>query len=363
MDQSANTLACREYGQDCRDTDAPWVLGKLQTSVGNVTRVSTDYTLTDRIGSWRVRWAIGRARYSVPPGVYAVGRPSSESPVLVTANYKKSFDCLRRELTGRNVWVVVLDTKGINVWCAAGKGTFGTQELVERLAEYDVDSLVSHRTVILPQLGASGVSAHEVSRRSGFKVVYGPVRASDLPAFLDSGMRATPDMRRVQFSLRDRLVLTPVEMVLAGKYILPVLLLFLLASGLSTKGYAWDGVAGGGLRTAVALGIAWLAGTLAGPVLLPWLPGRSFSMKGGLIGAVCGLLLVRFVWSYGQRLEALACILTMIAISSFVLMNFTGASTFTSPSGVKREMKVFVPIQVGLAVIGTGLWVANLFIS
>jgi len=363
MDHSANTSACRQYGQEYGGNYARWILGKLETSVGNVTQVSTDYTLADRIGSWLVRWAIDRDRYAVPPDVYAVGQPSSESPVLVTANYKKSFDCLRRELTGRDVWVVVLDTKGINVWCAAGKGTFGTEELAGRLTKCNVGSLVSHRTVILPQLGASGVSAHEVRRRSGFKVVYGPVRAADLPVFLDGGMKATPDMRRVQFSLQARLVLTPVEMVLAGKYILPTLFLFLLASGLSAKGYAWDRIADGGLRTAVALGIAWLAGTLAGPVLLPWLPGRSFSMKGGLIGGAVGLLFVRLLWSYGQWLEALACILMMIAVSSFLLMNFTGASTFTSPSGVKREMKVFVPIQIGLALIGTGLWVANLFIS
>ena len=363
MDQSADTPTCREYKQECNGTDAHWIRGRLETSIGNVPQVSTDYTLADRIGSWRVRWAIGRGRYTVPPGVYAAGRPNSESPVLVTANYKKSFDCLRRELTGRDAWLVVLDTKGINVWCAAGKGTFGTDELVERLTGCNVNSLVSHRTAVLPQLGAPGVSAHEVRRRSGFKTVYGPVRACDLPVFLDEGMKATADMRRVQFSLQDRLVLTPVETVLAGKYILPAMLLFLTVSGLSATGYEWGRIADRGMRTAAALGTAWLAGTLAGPVLLPWLPGRSFSMKGGLIGGASGLLLFLCFRSYDHFLETLACILLMMAISSFFLMNFTGASTFTSPSGVKREMKVFIPVQIGFALIGTALWVTNLFTS
>ena len=71
--------------------------------------------------------------YTVEPGLYAVGKPDERSPVLVTANYKLSFDKLRNELTGRNVWILVLDTKGINVWCSAGKGTFGTMELVGRI--------------------------------------------------------------------------------------------------------------------------------------------------------------------------------------------------------------------------------------
>ena len=50
-------------------------------------------------------------RYSVAPGLYAVGAPDRESDVLVTANYKLSFDTLRRELKGFNAWVLVLDTK------------------------------------------------------------------------------------------------------------------------------------------------------------------------------------------------------------------------------------------------------------
>jgi len=66
-----------------------------------------------------------RMSYAISPGLYAVGNPTKESDVFVSANYKLSFDVLRRELKGFNAWILVLDTKGINVWCAAGKGTFG----------------------------------------------------------------------------------------------------------------------------------------------------------------------------------------------------------------------------------------------
>ena len=80
-------------------------------------------------------------------------------------------------LAGVDAWILVLDTKGINVWCAAGKGTFGTGELVHRIGSVGLAGIVSHRKIIVPQLGAPGVSWPEVLRRSGFTVEYGPVRA------------------------------------------------------------------------------------------------------------------------------------------------------------------------------------------
>lgn len=105
----------------------------------------------------------------------------------------------------------------------AGKGTFGTNELLERLARVKLSQVVSHRTIIIPQLGAPGVSAHEVQRHSGFKVVYGPIRAEDIRQFLNSGMKAIPEMRTVKFTLYNRLVLTPMELVGSLKALLIIL--------------------------------------------------------------------------------------------------------------------------------------------
>ena len=152
------------------------------------------------------------------PGLYAVGDARPDSPVFVTANYKMTFDLLRRALAGIDGWILVLDTKGINVWCAAGKGTFGTDELVGRIAASGLAGVVSHRRLIVPQLGAPGVSAYDVRRRSGFKVVYGPVRADDLPAFLHGGLKATGRMRTKDFPLAERLALVPIEVVPAVKW-------------------------------------------------------------------------------------------------------------------------------------------------
>jgi len=95
--------------------------------------VSTRLAIGDRLGAWKVRWGIGRMDYAVEPGLYAVGKPDENAPVLVSANYKLTFDTLRMNLSGLDCWLLILDTRGVNVWCAAGKGTFGTDELINKL--------------------------------------------------------------------------------------------------------------------------------------------------------------------------------------------------------------------------------------
>jgi acetyl-CoA decarbonylase/synthase complex subunit gamma len=305
-----------------------------------------------------------RTDYSVPPGLYAVGDPSEQSPVFVSANYKMSFDRLRSVLTGRDAWVLVLDTKGINVWCAAGKGSFGTDEIIARVEASGLAGVVTHRTLVLPQLGAPGVSAHEVRKHCGFRVVYGPVRAEDLPGFLDAGMKATPDMRRVRFGLLDRVVLIPVELVGGAKYAAIMALAFLVLGGLGRHGFSFSNMRTTGTEGAALLLGTFLWSVVLGPIVLPWLPGRAFSLK----GAVLGLALAAAVWAVGVTggpdagswLPVAAWWLMVPALSSFVLMNFTGATTFTSMSGVMHEMRRAVPVQIGAFGIGLVLWIVGL---
>ena len=349
-----------------RRMNAAWMEGSVRTAVGEVPRVATSLRFNDRLGAWKARWGIGRMRYIVEPGLYAVGSPTPDSPVFVSANYKMSFDRLRSQLGGRDGWILVLDTKGINVWCAAGKGTFGTDEIVNRVAATRLGEVVSHRTLVLPQLGAPGVSAYEVKRRSGFSVAYGPVRAEDLPAFLDAGMKATPDMRRVRFTMRDRIALVPIELLMSAKYAVLIVACFFLLAGLGPGIYSSARAVAVGVRCAVLFLGAYLAGVVLAPTLLPWLPGRSFSSKGAWAGLAVLAVVGGCAWAgldvFENRLSAAAWLLMIPAVASFLAMNFTGASTYTSLSGVRREMRVAVPLQVVCVVAGLGLWLAGRFI-
>ena len=121
-----------------------WMAGQVDTRAGNIPRVRTELTWADHMGACKARWAVGRMNCRIEPGLYVVGDPAAESPVLASANYKMSFDRLRSELAGLDAWILVLDTKGINVWCAAGKGTFGTDELIRRIESTRLPEIVSH---------------------------------------------------------------------------------------------------------------------------------------------------------------------------------------------------------------------------
>lgn len=326
-----------------------------------IPQVPTELSFADRMGGWKVRWGIKRMKYTVEPGIYAVGNPDSESLVLVSANYKLSFDALRRELGKLDAWIIVVDTKGINVWCAAGKGTFGTDEIVNRIGLVELDKIVNHRKIILPQLGASGVAAHEVKKRCGFSVIYGPVRSCDIVEFIKADMKATQQMRQVQFSLYDRLVLTPIEFVMGWKYMIFIMAVLFALSGITSGGYSGDLAMSYGLRVILNLFVAYLSGAVITPLLLPWLPGRSFSFKGFTAGLVAAVVLFSLKLT-GGRLETLAWIFMVPVVSSFLAMNFTGASTYTSLSGVKKEMRVAVPLQIIAAVLGIGMWIAVRFV-
>ncbi len=353
-------------GSEAAGTCAPWIAGEIDSAAGPVPTVRTRLSLRDRLGALAARCTIGRMRYRVHPGLYAAGRPGPESPVLVSANYKMSFDRLRSVLGGRNAWILVLDTRGINVWCAAGKGTFGTAEIVKRVEAGRLERIVSHRRLVVPQLGAPGVSAHEVRERCGFRVEYGPVRAEDLPSFLDAGMKASPEMRRVRFGLEDRAVLIPVEVVTWGRFALPAAAALLALGALGGHGNAAAGIRAAGVPGALLTLAAFLAGSVLGPLLLPWLPGRAFAVKGAVLGlALTGALAAagRLTGSPVPPLHLAAWLLLAPAITSFVLMNFTGATTFTSMSGVLREMRFAVPAQIAAAALGLGLWIAGLFLS
>jgi acetyl-CoA decarbonylase/synthase complex subunit gamma len=285
--------------------------------------------------------------------------------VLVSANYKMSFDRLRSELAGIDAWILVLDTKGINVWCAAGKGTFGTDELVLRVKETGLERVVSHRRLVVPQLGAPGVSAHEVRKQCGFGVVYGPVRAADLPRFLSNGMRADAEMRRVRFGLADRAAVTMVEVAQGGGYALLIAAVFVLLGGLGADGFVLDRVLTVGIPEALLVLGAFLGGAVVTPILLPCIPGRAFALKGAWVGlfGTLGLWWLLVGWpAEGTAMWTLvAWLLLGSALASFVAMNFTGASTYTSLSGVRKEMRRAVPAQAVAVVAGLALWAVTRF--
>ena len=320
-----------------------FVTGYQDTSAGRIPLVSTRLNRGDRLGMVKVRWGIGRMHYTVQPGLYGTGHPDAQSPVMVTANYRMTFDRLRQDLDGLDTWILVLDTKGINVWCAAGKGTFGTDELIRRIGLASLQEVVGHHTIIVPQLGAPGVAAHEVKKATGFRVKYGPVYSKDIKTYIKQGMKVSLEMRDVHFDLKDRAVLIPMELVPALKFV-PVILLLVTAVHL---------IHGGGFSTAMLEDVGAFAGAIAVgavfvQIFLPWIPFRSFALKGWLLGLLyaAGLNLT------GLAVNPVSNFLLLPPLSAFLALNFTGSTTFTSLSGVQKEIRYATPVMIISALSG-----------
>jgi hypothetical protein len=300
----------------------------------------------NRWDHWLARWGINRNGHRVIPGLYALGNPNPRSPVFVTANYTLSFDALREALHDRDAYLLILDTEGVNVWCAAGKGSFGTKELVRRIELSGLAQIVEHRRLILPQLGAPGIAAHEVKRRSGFVVEYGPVQAEDLPEYLQTG-QASPAMRRVRFPLKDRVVLIPVELV----YVL----------------FPW--LLGAILLRSAALITAILSGAVLFPILMPWLPTPNFSSKGWVLGGITALpFVIQAFLTPASNLwlqigGALSLATLLPPVTAFLALNFTGSTPFPSRTGVRREIFRYIPAMAWSFGVGILLWIVLLFFN
>jgi hypothetical protein len=305
------------------------------TSLPKVTRTTPQITRANKWDHFLARVGFKRNQHCVEPGLYAIGNPTPDAPVFVTANYTLSFDALRSNLAGIDAYILVLDTNGVNVWCAAGKKTFGTEEIVLRVMATQLKKVVNRHVLILPQLGAPGVSAHVVKQRTGFKVEYGPVRAADLPEYLRTN-QATTTMRQVNFSLRDRMVLIPVDFVrLLPPFLFAALIFYIFF---------------GGVLPALAVLAVLVSAGLLFPILLPWLPSHNFSSKGFFLGFLTALPFAASVfiqhpgWPWLRQIgQGFAYLLSMPAVVAYIALNFTGSTTFTSKTGVRREMFAYLP--------------------
>lgn len=309
-----------------------------------------------------VRSSIKRNNYKVEPGLYAAGIPNDNSDVFVSANYKLSFDVLRKNLSGLSAWILVLDTKGVNVWCAAGKGTFGTEELLRQIKLTSLQLITKRRRLILPQLGAPGIAAHVIKKISGFNVVFGPVRAKDIKGFLHAHFKASDEMRLVKFNLFDRVKLIPVDFVNDIRYLfgllIPVYLFFLIFK----VNFSFLAALKDSIPVMLNIFLGYVSGIVITPLLLPYIPVRSFALKGCMTGLLISIILL-FANMFGKDIAGITAWLIFIpAFSSYLAMNFTGSSTYTSLSGVKREMKIAVPLQIASVAISFILVLVDIFI-
>jgi NAD-dependent dihydropyrimidine dehydrogenase PreA subunit len=99
----------------------------------------------------------------------------------------------------------VVNTKGINVWCASDGGIFTERPVIDAIVVSELAAKVDHREVILPALAAPGVDLSALREHAGFHARFGPVYAVDIPTYLSGGMKKNDVMRRADFGVKHRL--------------------------------------------------------------------------------------------------------------------------------------------------------------
>jgi hypothetical protein len=326
-----------------------------------IPRLPWNQTMVDKFANVGVRLGINRDDHKIPTGLYALGNPDKKSPLIATCNYKLTFDILRKDLEDIDAWILVLDTNGVNVWCASGKGTFSSRELMYQMNKWKVKEITGTNKVILPQLGATSMEPYLVRKFMNVDIVYGPVRSSDLKKFISEG-KASDEMRKVDFKLKDRIVLTPVEILQNTKFWIGTLVICALLSITGSEVFGFYKTFIMAMPTLIGLFMS----TIVFHVFLPILPGKYFSVKGlllGLLPATMVLLKPEMVYLKKEYAFMVGYAILILVMTSWIAFKFTGSTTYTSMSGVEIETKKIMPVikiatYTGFALITTGMVVS-----
>jgi SAM-dependent methyltransferase len=267
----------------------------------------------------------------VRPGLYGVGRPDAHSPVLVTGNFDLTVRRLVRALDGQmDAWVLVVDSAGINVWCAAGGGYLTADKVVAAVKSSHLEQVVKHHALILPQLCANGVDGWRIRKETGWGVHWGPIRAQDIPAYVAARRKKTDAMRWVRFPLRDRLEMVTVTVGFYGLLILVPVLIF------------WRSMF-------PAIAVSLVAVSYFYAVVHPWLPGRDGLFKSiplALI-ALAGLFVYSAFWNPLPVLRLFHWTVGLTGLSVFAAAELQGMSPLMRGEQANWEWEVLIAAALG----------------
>jgi acetyl-CoA decarbonylase/synthase complex subunit gamma len=122
---------------------------------------------------------------TVTQGIYEIGSPNENSPVLVTTNFSLTYFIVSGEIEGSRIpsWLLVMDTEGLSVMTAWAAGKFVGDAVGMFVKKSGIADKVAHKKVIIPGYAAS-ISGDMEEELPGWEVIIGPRDASLIPKFL-----------------------------------------------------------------------------------------------------------------------------------------------------------------------------------
>jgi demethylmenaquinone methyltransferase/2-methoxy-6-polyprenyl-1,4-benzoquinol methylase len=305
---------------------------QVELPAGVIGRLEHRVTLrTLLLDLWLLFFRIIPPYPKVKPGLYAVGQPDENSPVLVTGNFDLTVRRLVQAIDGRvDVWVLVADSAGINVWCAAGGGYFTAEKVIAAVKSSHLDQVVRHHALILPQLCANGVDGWRVRKESGWGVHWGPAKAVDIPAYLADKRKKSDAMRWVRFPLRDRLEMVTVTL---GFYAL----LILLPVFIFWRGLFWP-------ITFSMLGLSYFYA-----VVHPWLPGHDGLNKSIplTVIALAGLFVYTAFWNPLPVVNIFHWTIGLTGLSVFTAAELQGMSPLMRGEQANWSREAVIGLALG----------------
>ncbi len=150
----------------------------------------------------------------VEPGLRVIGNPDRNSPVVLTSNFHLTVRRMEKALKKENLFLLVAQSNGINVWCASEGGEFNTHSAITAIKTSRINERVNHNRIILPQFSASGINPALLKKETGRTAFFGPAYARNLPEYLRDPKTVFKN-NKADFSLPFRM-----EMLLAMNFII-----------------------------------------------------------------------------------------------------------------------------------------------
>ncbi|MFH0810141.1 MAG: acetyl-CoA decarbonylase/synthase complex subunit gamma [Pseudomonadota bacterium] len=122
---------------------------------------------------------------TVTQGIYEIGGPKEDSPVMITTNFSLTYFILSGEVESSRVptWLLIMDADGLSVLTAWAAGKFVGDLAGTFVKKSGIEDKVSHRNIIIPGYAAAIVGDME-DALPGWKIDVGPREASHVPAYL-----------------------------------------------------------------------------------------------------------------------------------------------------------------------------------
>jgi hypothetical protein len=250
---------------------------------------------------------------------------------------KSVYDSLRKE--NIDCFLLIIDSDGINVWCAAGGGHFTHTQILEAIRLYDVKDQINHTSLILPQLSATGVDRN-VLAKTGWKAIFGPVDIKDVSSFLKK-LTKDPSASKVTFNFVFRTL-----MGIQHAFFLICVLFLPLLSLLGVLGVLKVPLATFWISVVLQL----LVISMITNFLFIWAYPifdftRSFFNKGLLVALINSSITLGFLLIQGRSDSTLTIIFwiaLIIIVSLFVVLDLAGNTPYTNHLDVESDLTLFM---------------------